>query len=832
METVNAEFRAWLNRRDAQRTFLQDSVTELTNEIELIKTAVAARLVGSEVDSLRGLASDALSAAQADMQGQSFQVGPREAASVTLARQASDGTPAGDFVRGLLHKLAPIVRESVQHHVSGEMVRCAQEFEPWLRESDEKRAALFSQLETLKGKLDTLKSDPSLPLVARDAESALVQRSQESGVEVQNVLPTLLPLILEIIREAARRHLMNVMEGVNAEFQEWLHRHDVQRAQLLDTVTDLTKEFEFIKAAVQMNLVSPQVGELAALTSDALASASTDLQPVSLSGAFARSAGAAQDVAMPYGQSGIAPADEFMRGLLEKLKPIVRESVQTNCSAAIEKATQEFEPWLQQSDEKRAALFGKLQTLKGQMETLKAEVSGEPASSSSTALAQQGQTFSVQEVLPMLMPMLLQSVREAARQHTFRQMEGVNAEFQEWLQRRDAQRTYLLGAMTELSRDFEQIKAAVENPKETQQRREPIDLGFSAAARPRDVSPDPLATVFRPMDAQAVDTHAIAVPRSPLETSIVPAITDKEEFMRGLLQKLGVIVRESVAENVNVAMVHAAQEFEPWLQRADEKRDALFGQVATLKDKLQGLKADLPLELGKSVSTMEGSTMLPTDTLHSTMLASATASRLEGDQYALARQDAPGDITILPADQIVPFVAVETILPLLAQIVKGVAVRHVVTVMSGVNAEFKDWLKKRDEQRRDLQFAMIELSNELVAIKAAAAAPKPPQLGRLADAAAAEAQDSSPPFAPGQSQAAPPPIAGGDPPLDDFTRGLLEKLGGIVRESVQEHVTVAMDHANKEFEPWLQQSDQRQAAMLENVESLRRSLTDLDMGQP
>merc|ERR1719181_2435865 len=103
----------------------------------------------------------------------------------------------------------------------------------------------------------------------------------------------------------------------------------------------------------------------------------------------------------------------------------------------------------------------------------------------------------------------------------------------------------------------------------------------------------------------------------------------------------------------------------------------------------------------------------------------------------ITRLDQTGDMTTLPGDQIVPEFAVhavQALMPHLGQIVKGIALRHVVSVMSGINAEFKDWLIGREKARIELQFAMIEISNELALLKAAAADKiKAQEAGRLAD---------------------------------------------------------------------------------------------------
>merc|ERR1719181_814906 len=192
----------------------------------------------------------------------------------------------------------------------------------------------------------------------------------------------------------------------------------------------------------------------------------------------------------------------------------------------------------------------------------------------------------------------------------------------------------------------------------------------------------------------------------------------------------------------------------------------------------------------------------------------------------ITRLDQTGDMTTLPGDQIVPEFAVhavQALMPHLGQIVKGIALRHVVGVMSGINQEFKEWLIGREKQRIELQFAMIEISNELALLKAAAAdkiQAREREQGRLADAvgassssASSSSQQKALPFGDREPQeVALPGQEVGQPPLDDFTKGLLAKIGGIVKESVKEQVNIAVSHANSEFEEWTQKSDERQAA--------------------
>jgi hypothetical protein len=109
----------------------------------------------------------------------------------------------------------------------------------------------------------------------------------------------------------------------------------------------------------------------------------------------------------------------------------------------------------------------------------------------------------------------------------------------------------------------------------------PMPFGSASAASSTVVRSDSLSAIFAQKDAQAV----------PIPSSQASGSPPMDDFTKGLLEKLGGIVRESVTEHVNVAMTHATEEFQPWLQQSDDKRASLSGDIEALKQSLAGIKA-------------------------------------------------------------------------------------------------------------------------------------------------------------------------------------------------------------------------------------------------
>lgn len=553
---------------------------------------------------------------------------------------------------------------------------------------------------------------------------------EEPTYSVESVLPMVLPQVLNIVKEAARQHLVTVMAGVNEEFRDWLDKRDDQRNQLLGAVAELSTGFELIKAAVRVKIVSPEMDGLCDLATDALAAASAEVQP--LSDVFMQKDGEISQMVAAE-ETGVAPTDEFMNGLLQKLGPIVTQSVQEHVSVAMEHATQEFEPWLQQSDDKRTALFAHIDALKGQLDAVKAEV--QQGKTAEAPQESQEPTFSVASVLPILVDI----VKEVAKQHVTAVMSGVSAEFNEWLQKRDLQRTEMLGAVADLSNELQVIKANV--------------VAASQQA-PCDLSTDALGAAsinVRPDGTQGVS----------------------EEFTKGLLARLQSIVCVSVQDHVTLAMADAKQQFDPWLQHSVDTQAALSENVETLKRNLDTLKAIAIAKLSDEIELIKAA-------VSSQDLAPEAAAQ-DGTQAAPEAACQPASST------------------------------QIAEAVEAVRAESKDEMQPDSEPSRPETSDAEAGERRPAAEPASSSDARPDALSTMftQKATAGETGEA---------------LSASGPPMNDFTKGLLDELGGIVRESVQEHVNTAMRQTTQEFESWSQQSDEKRAALAENIEDLKRSL--------
>jgi len=702
-------------------------------------------------------------------------------------------------MRGLLAKLKPIVRESVEENVSIAMQHAKEEFEPWLQQSDEKRDMLFGHLDNLRTKLEALKSDESVVELCQSAHAGyraalpsmqqstalatastdVASSSAEPTFAVERIFPTMVPMILDLVKQAARQHVMYSMEGVNAEVQEWLARRDAQRMEMQRTVSELAKEFDAIKAAVQLRLVDPKVEELCTLAGDAAAAASTDMQEDSL----ALAQRDAQSMQRASG-AGYGTPQDFMRGLLSKLRPIVRESVEQHVSLAMGHATQEFEPWLQRSDEKRAALTENLETLKRKLSDLKTSqgMSRLEIVPMHSELAPVHSSAGREPAFPVasILPVVVQIVREVAREHVVTVMGGVNTEFREWLDRRDIHREEMSSRVNQLSKEFELMKACYASQQTAALHT--VASSSGAAASSTDVSADSLSIVFAKKEEQAVD----------IASRQMMGGLPMDDFTRGLLEKLGGIVRESVHQHVNVAMVNVQQEFEPMLQRSDAKRDELARNLEELRSNLDSLRTASHKNHMRHIDIVKERALLQISNQFDLMKERAMLQVSQQFELMKASLGQPGSPQIQDIGFSIPA------LPATSS---------------------NDVIERQEQQILALPAApSIEPPSDImqknqVALPAASSADVP------VDTSSAIAIRKEP-----QEMSAPSRSAMGAPPANDFTRGLLESLGGIVRETVKEHVEVAMVNVTQEFEPLLQQSADRRKAMFENVDTLKKDL--------
>jgi len=198
---------------------------------------------------------------------------------------------------------------------------------------------------------------------AISVDTAIVEPQDETA----SVVNVILPMVADMVRDVARQQITATMASVNDEFKGWLQSQDSQRTQLLDTVAELTNKLDMVKA-------NPELENLHALANEALVMVSAGIRDESLLPMFPQTEAPLSQMPVGQGMSGPGASgpsmDDFTKSILHDLTAMVTESLTDHVTVAMTQAKKEFEPWVQESDQKRDELLECIGSLQKEIETI------------------------------------------------------------------------------------------------------------------------------------------------------------------------------------------------------------------------------------------------------------------------------------------------------------------------------------------------------------------------------------------------------------------------------------------------------------------------------